>query len=334
VIVAASVSGSIVALAVPVPAPRVLSTPRPDTIVPVTERSFVDERQAQLQVSTGPNRSIVAPRAGRLTALTCRSRDRLSSGTAFATIDGSPVVALATALPLWRELRAGDSGDDVRALQSELSRLGHPVQRDGVVGRATLRAALAVRGMQDSAQVDATVVSPADFAWIPESETVVGECPGVVGAPIALGDVLIDLPLSVVSARLTTIPSPAAEGARVVRLGSTSIPVSRDGTVTDIAGLASIATTSEFLAAGVGASEDSAIPVLWSLEKAISALAVPPSALRGIDGRTACVTPGDENRPVRVTVLGSELGQSIVLTKDGRPLEAVRSVAPKSRSCQ
>lgn len=332
-IVAAGLGGSIAALSIPIPVPSALSTPRSTAIVPAVERSFTDERQVQLQVSTGPIRSVVAPRAGRLTALTCRSGERLASGAAFAGIDGRAVVALATALPLWRELRAGDRGDDVRALQAELARLGHRVQPDGVVGRATIRAAHLLRGVEDRTAEEATSVSPEDFAWIPESEALVGECPGLVGAPIAAGDVLIGLPLSVVAARLTTLPDAAAEGSRVLRLGSLTIPVARDGTVTDPAALASISSAPEFVATAVGASEDAAIPVRWSLDEAITAVAIPPSAMWNIEAGTACVMPSTGS-PVRVTVLGSELGQAIVRAEGGRQLEAVRSAPPKERSCR
>lgn len=334
-VVAASVAGSLVALWAPVPAPVALATARPDRVVPVTERSFADERQASLQVSTAPARSVVAPRQGRLTSLTCRNGERLTSGTAFATIDGSPVVALATAIPLWRELESQDRGDDVRALQVELGRLGHAVQPDGVVGPATIRAAEAVRGARNSAADAVTTVSPGDFAWIPDAEVTVGECAGVVGAPIESGDVLVALPVAVVSARLTTIPSPAAEGARVVRLGSTSIPVAGDGSVRDPDALARIGSTAEFLAAGAGASDDTAIPVQWALEEPMSALVVPPSALWDVEDGTACVMPATKpDRPLLVEVLGSALGQSFVRTPAGGSLEAVRSVPPKSRACR
>ncbi|MCI0157049.1 hypothetical protein KNO15_10115 [Leifsonia shinshuensis] len=333
-IVAASVAGAGVALWVPVPEPSALSTPRPDTVVPVTERAFADERQAQLQVSTGPLGSVVAPRQGRLTALTCRSGDRISSGTTFATIDGGPVVALATAIPLWRELTAGDTGDDVRALQTELARLGQPVQADGVVGRATIRAAGAVRGMTPPETRDLTVVSPVDFAWIPAHEVTVGECPGVVGTPVEAGAVLVGLPVAVVSARLSTLPLSAADGPRVVRIGSVSIPVSGDGAVTDAAGLALIGSAPEFLAAGAGASEDTAIPVQWSLEEPIAALAIPPSALWDVRDGTACVMAAADGGALLVAVLGSELGQSYVRVVQGRAPDAVRSTPPTGRACR
>ena len=285
-------------------------------------------------MSTGPVRSVVAPRQGRLTALTCRTGEPLTSGTAFATIDGNPVVALATEIPLWRELAAGDRGDDVRALQTELARLGHPVRSDGVVGRATIQAAEAVRGVRNSA-ADASTMNPADFAWIPEPEVTAGECPGVVGAPIENGDVLVGLPVAVVSARLTTLPSPAAEGVRVLRLGSTSIPVTEDGAVTDPDGLARLGSAPEFLAAGAGPSDDTALPVKWALQKPTNALVVPPSALWDLQLGTACVMPAEKSgRPLLVEVLGSDLGQSFIRSPDGQSPEAVRSTPPTGRSCR
>lgn len=334
-IVAASVAGTLVALSVPVPAPSVLSTPHPQTIVPVTQRAFADDRQAQLQVNTGPVRAVVSPRPGRLTSLTCRSGGRLESGTAFASIDGDRIVALATAVPLWRELRHGDRGDDVRALQEELARLGQPIHPDGVVGRGTIRAAAAVRGTESARGEAQETVDPADFAWIPEPEVTVAECAGVVGAPVAEGDVLIGLPVAVVAARLTTLPAPATPGARVVRVGSEEVSVDSEGAVTEAEALARIGATAEFLSTSAGASEDTAIPVQWSLETPLNALVVPPSALWDVKDGSACVMPAEKSaRPLLVDVLGSELGQSFVRPSEERSATAVRSSPPKSRSCR
>lgn len=333
VIVAAGVGGAAVALWAPVPQPSALSTPRPETTVPVTERSFADERQAQLQVSTGPARAVVAPRPGRLTALTCRTGATVASGAAFASIDGAPIVALATAIPLWRELRSGDRGEDVRALQQELARLGHPIQADGVMGRATIRGASTLHGAQADSSESPATVDPADFAWIPEHEVAVGECSGVVGAPVGEGDVLIGLPVAVVSARLTTLPTNATPGPRVMRVGSAVIPVGDDGAVTDDDGLARLGESAEF--AATGGTDDTAIAVQWSLETPLRALALPPSALWDVREGFACVMPAEKSAvPLLVEVLGSELGQSFVRVPEDRSVKAVRSAPPKSRSCR
>lgn len=335
VILVVSAAVALVALWVPVPSPNALSAPRHDKTVPVTERSFADERQAQLQVTTGPVRAVVSPRTGRLTEFTCRSGARLASGTAFASIDGVSIVALATAIPLWRELRSGDRGKDVRALQDELARLGQPVQPDGVVGRATIRAVATIRGVQNESAETVAMVDPAQFAWIPERELTVGECPGVVGAPIADGDMLIGLPVAVVSARLAALPFPAAGGSRVVGVGSLVIPVDADGAVTDPDGLTRIGASAEFRATAAGASDDTALPVRWSLENPVNAHVVPPSTLWDVAGTTACIMPAEGSaRPLLVEVVGSELGQSFVRLPGDRPLTAVRSEPPKSRSCR
>ncbi|WP_369961918.1 peptidoglycan-binding protein [Leifsonia sp. EB34] len=334
-ILAASVAGALVALWVPLPEPSALSTPQPNTTVLVTERAFADERQAQLQVTTGPVRAVVSPRQGRLTSLSCRSGGRLESGSAFASIDGDRVVALATAVPLWRELRSGDRGEDVRALQAELARLGQPVRPDGIMGRETIRAAAAIRGAESNRAESPETVDPAHFSWIPEPEVTVGECSGIVGAPVAEGDVLVGLSVAVLSARLTTTPASAAPGARVVRVGSLEVPVDSDGAVTDARGLASIGSAPEFLSAAAGAGDDTAIPVQWSLTEPVTALVVPPSALWDVRDGSACVMPAEKSgSPLEVEVLGSELGQSFVRPAEGHPVKAVRTTPQTGRSCR
>ena len=53
------------------------------------------------------------------------SADGLASGKGAYKVNDRVVVALNTATPLYRDLKTGDKGDDVLALNNELSRLGY-----------------------------------------------------------------------------------------------------------------------------------------------------------------------------------------------------------------
>ena len=50
--------------------------------------------------------------------------DVLNSGQLIAIVSGRPIFAVSTEFPLYRNLDLGDSGDDVRELNSLLSNLG------------------------------------------------------------------------------------------------------------------------------------------------------------------------------------------------------------------
>ncbi|WP_146115350.1 peptidoglycan-binding protein [Microbacterium sp. MYb62] len=62
---------------------------------------------------------------------------RVSAGSVVAELNGQPVFALPGSFPFYRDLRAGDRGPDVRALQNALSAAGYGLSVDGVLGAGT-----------------------------------------------------------------------------------------------------------------------------------------------------------------------------------------------------
>lgn len=69
-----------------------------------------------------------------------RNGATVRSGAAVVEVSGRPVIALQGAFPLYRDLRQGDKGVDVRALQAGLQSAGVWVGADGVFGAGTERA--------------------------------------------------------------------------------------------------------------------------------------------------------------------------------------------------
>ena len=72
---------------------------------PIVRVSDVDEDAiaAALGADAAP-RAVVTARAGTVTSSTCSTGAVLRSGDVLATIDGEAVIALATDVPLWRDL--------------------------------------------------------------------------------------------------------------------------------------------------------------------------------------------------------------------------------------
>lgn len=102
--------------------------------VPVVEQPLTDSRTVELVVTSSAAQPIRFAGSGTLTSVTCPEENILRSGTSTFAVDGQNVVPLATSVPLWRDLHEGDTGEDVRALQAELSRLGYSVGVDGILG--------------------------------------------------------------------------------------------------------------------------------------------------------------------------------------------------------
>jgi peptidoglycan hydrolase-like protein with peptidoglycan-binding domain len=64
--------------------------------------------------------------------------DEIAPGTVLIEVSGRPIVALAGAIPAYRDLKPGDTGNDVAQLQSALRALGYPdSDTDGAFGAGT-----------------------------------------------------------------------------------------------------------------------------------------------------------------------------------------------------
>lgn len=331
-IVAASAAAAAAALLAHPPEPATLAAPRQNVTVPVTERAFDDRHQTELIVAPGPSRSVTSPRTGRLTAFDCAAGAVLLSGSAPLAIDGRRLIALATGAPLWRSLASGDRGDDVLAVQSELTRLGYPTEQDGVMGRATFRALAALRSDLRLPAAADPILDLSDVVWLPQAEVAVDQCAGVLGTNVGSGDELIRLPVRAVSARLSTVPVPRVPGPRSITVGSVTVPVGDDGAVTSEASLDGLSSLPEFAAAAQKGGAAS-VPASWALSTPVTVQVVPPVALWDMKDGAACIQPA-RGRPVLVRVLGSDLGQSFVSVGEGGELGDVVVSPRKTRTCR
>lgn len=333
--VVAAGTAIVLVLTVPVDAPQVLATPSPATVVTATHRTDADERQVQLALETGAPRAIVTTRTGTVTAFHCTTGGTLHSGDVVATIDDAPVIAMATSVPLWRDLAVDDRGDDVRALQTELARLGSSITADGIVGRATIRAArvfLAERGVA-KADLSADSVPIGAFAWIPAADTTVRSCAAVLGASVPADGVLVSLPAELRSARLEQTPADPVAGARHLTVGATTIGIGPDGIVSEASGLRAIESLPEYQSTVASAEGAPTLVASWSLAEPIEVDVVPPTVLWNVADGVACVQPvGGDAR--RVEVVGSELGQAFVRDPTGDRLGRVTAEPDRQRACR
>lgn len=301
--------------------PRVLDRPAmtPGTFTPV-QVSVDDARQVTLVPGMSAPTEVTVQRTGIVTGSACAPRAALGSGGVVASVDGRPVIGLASSIPQWQSFAAGTGGSDVEAITTELARLGKVSHATKTLDGPTFTAVATAAGMPGAASLP-----PGTFVWLPERNVTWASCSSPVGKPAGA------VPLGTWAPVLNRIdlaatPSDALPGARMLSVGDASVPVA-DGNVTDPAALAKVASTtafSDFQRAG----GQTPLAGTWRLTQPLPAWKVPAAAVTG-RGEEACVSIA--GHPTRVAVVGSTLGQTLV--RADQPLGAVDYPAPGNLIC-
>lgn len=319
--------GTAIAVARP-PQPAALATAPKITVVPTVSQEFVDTRAVKLAFALGPERAIVAGSAGIVTAVACTVGGSIASGKAAVRIGGAPVIALATSIPLWRDLEVGMSGVDVAALNTEIARLGHPAPSGDTVDWATLQSVRDLYSSAGGAGDALDVIPAAAFAWIAAPAETIAGCPVAIGERVEAATDVIMLPRDVGSARVSSWPSDLVPGERAVRVGTVEFPVDVSGNL-GREDLARVVQTPQFRAMTTAAASD--LDGTLVLRRAITAIVVPPSSLRETGGAACLNAVGGA---ISVRVLGSELGRTFVEPVDGAPPPSrVRTTPPTAGDC-
>lgn len=306
-----------VALFGPPPQPRGSEQAAPPSSWPAEATVFADERVVQATPVMAPVARVLVERAGTVTALACTPGEALVAGSAPLHVDGAPVVALATQVPLWRDLAVGSTGEDVAALQRELQRLGHDVAVDGTYGQGTGAAVAELwRGL--GVAKPSTALPRADVVWLPADELEVGECTLTLGEALAPGDALAT-GMPRVSALRFEAPAGAVPGERTMTFAGVTVPLDPGAggsvTVSDPALLAAVAASPELALVTSGVVEGASLALSYALAAPLDLLAVPPAALADLNGAAGCLVI--DGAGVGVEVVSSSLGLSLVSLPDG-----------------
>lgn len=309
-------------------APAPLTPPTVIATFPVESTTFDDLRSVRLAVSHGEAVALTSPGTGLVTRSSCSPGAGIESGTAALYLDDRPIVALATSIPLWRDLTIGTEGNDVRALQEELTRLGRTVPVTGVLRSTTLRAFEDVLdSLGDRASL--TGIPRSSVLWIPAPVVSTESCTASTGSQLEAGSEIATVAGGLTSVALRdSLPPDLVPGPRVLNVGGVRAALGEDGVVTDHAALAALGSVPSLR--GGGGSEDDAPVGRLSLATALDASVVPPSAIvTATDGATCVFVQAD---PVPLRVVGSELGRTFVLF-DGPPPSSVDIAPTKDASC-
>lgn len=318
--------GAAVALAVIQPvAPAALKPAATASTIAVASEDFVDERSVEVRLQHGGDRQLYSGLSGRITRFDCTVGVAIKSGTSPVALDGRRLIALATRVPLWRNLTAGARGSDVTALTDELSRLGYPVDK-GVFGSTTLRSwnrLLSKAGAAKDTSVDA-----AQVLWLPSPSASVSSCLASVGAAIQAGAPLASFPAALVGASVVALPDGLIPGQRVLSVAGLRIPVTADGRIDLASDLAKIASTQAY-ALALGDPNSPNLQGRLRLRTPVAISVVPPGAIVGTDDKSCVIADGV---PQPVTVVGSQLGQTFV-TFSGKVPAAVSVAPPVGTTC-
>ncbi|HEY0216861.1 MAG TPA: peptidoglycan-binding domain-containing protein [Cellulomonas sp.] len=274
----------------------------------VSTQSYDDPRSITVVLHQEEGAQVVVAAPGRVTASSCVAGSEVASGDSPLAVDGVPVVALATRVPLWRDLAVGDSGDDVVALQEELVRLGGAVPVDGryrVATHRVVRAMLADRGVVVRADEP---LARARVLWLPAVSVTVASCEVRVGSAVEEDDPVLTLPTRLTRLTLDGVPDGTLPGTRVLDVGEVAAPTDETGAVTDAAVLDQVAATAAFRA--VVAADEESFETTWALVDPVDLVAVPPRALFGLRPGSGCVRADGTVLPVRVVT--SSLGVTLV----------------------
>ena len=166
----------------------------------VGERTLSYRQTIDVTVAYPDALLLASPRAGTVTEVSVRPGSRPANGEPLVSIDGRVLFALTGETPLYRELRRGSVGPDVRAMADFLAARGllDPSHTNNEFGVNIERG---VRAFQRSAgEAPDGVFRPASTVFVPYVQGSVAELKTHVGAQVDLGT-----PLLTVRTRPTSI---------------------------------------------------------------------------------------------------------------------------------
>ena len=319
-LVAAGAAGA--AIALPEPVPAGLAHSGGSETVSVVSQVFDGDRSAQARPTFADATVVSGRTSGTVTGVYCAPGQLISSGDTVVEVNGRSVVALATRVPIWRDLAVGAQGDDVRALQEELARLGHGVPVDG---RFRVQTQAAVRALLGEGPRGAGALPLDRVLWLATETVTPAECHFALGDDVGPGDPWLTTETGMVALQVLTAPD--GDGW-VVAFGDQVAPLGVEGVVTDPAFLAAVAASPE-LEWAFGPMGAGQIEVRVRLAEAVEVAVVPPSAISVIAPGRGCVLADDAVQ--EVSIVGSSLGQTMVQL--GSPARSVTVTFPSDVSC-
>lgn len=292
--------------------------------VPVSQETYDGTRRVTATPQFAEPVTLTIGAAGRVRSTECAPGATFTSGTSPLVLDDRPMLALATAQPLWRDLTVGARGPDVADVQTELARLGYDVQSDGVFGPGT-RAAVRDLLTEIGVVRPSGALSAWDVIWLPATEVT------VTGCEVGVGDAFAGGAMATVGGGLESLDVGGEDPVEgwVVRFDGVTASIDDDRSVTDPAFLDVVAASPMLdWATGEGGGT---FELEMALAEPVQVTVVPPAAVFGLTADRGCIEGDGEVLPVRV--IASALGQTLVVI-DGGAAPAEVSLSLDDASCR
>ncbi|MEE1295645.1 MAG: hypothetical protein UHD09_02070 [Bifidobacterium sp.] len=331
--------------------PRDLSSDAQGGTLATESGTWDDRRAVTIRVTQGNDATLRSPVAGTLTAYDCAPGRAVESGTSMLAVDGTPVLSLHTAVPLYRTLASGTEGDDVAALHAELRALGYDAPDTDTFSWQSAQAFSALAEHIGSAKPTADnqwTVTPDMLMWQPARTVSVAGCPARTGTRVeAATDLVTTAPTitgaTVVRANASRTDTPA-EGMRTISVAGQSFDIAQDtDELTDAAFLEALAASSEYQSAMNGTQQTAATDAAnaapsgtvdttfqWALKEPLAVTYLPSAALYAVSSGSGCVSVDGE--PRAVSVVASQLGRTMV-TADS-PITRVDVPTATTKACR
>lgn len=315
VVVAVAVSVGVCALVLPDKAPHLLSAPATVTSAPVAHQTYEGRKQVSVIPYISAKRELVSNMAGTLTALSASST--LTSGQTAFSVNDRPVLALALETPPYRDLKPGDVGNDVKALNAELSRLGYassysPTSYTSATA-AGWRQLLKDNGITPKG--DFTLES---IVWLPAQAVNISSWVQQTGMTVQAGAPIAEVPGTIT--KLTIKNGKPLNREQIITIFGESTRLPAGSTeITDGVFCSKVASKPEF--AGYREEELKAgLDGTLAFAQPVKALRIPAAAIVGIKENKGCIA--SEGKVSKVSIVGSELGVSLVQLEESNPQAA------------
>lgn len=333
VILAIALSVGACALLLPDRPPALLGNAEERQSAPVNTQRYTGAQKVKMIPTLAAKTDLIGNAGGTVTGNWAASG--LTSGKAAYKADNRSVTALATATPLYRDLKQGDAGEDVLALNNELNRLGY----GAVPGSNNFSSATsaAVRTLMKACgnTSDGTLAMP-DILWIPNPSVRTTAWSATLGAILQPGTPVGQVPGGLTKLTLKN-GQPADKDRTLTVFGQKGVLPAGKTEITDAGFCGKVAATDDYRDYDE-ASLTNGIDASLALATPINVLRVPAAAVFGTQGSKGCIAvPKDKANPdsgafdvVKVNIEGAQLGTSLVQTK-GTDAGSIRDVAIGSR---
>ena len=318
-ITAAALTTGACALWLPDRAPTMLGMPHTVESAPASSQEYSGTQQVNVVPTVAADRQLLGNATGTVTQNW--TGGELRSGSRAYQVNDRTVVVLHTATPLYRDLKVGDRGEDVRSLNDELSRLRYDsVPQSSEYNWNTgngWRQLMVDAGNSDGAGEDDMNLRLSDTMWIPSDSVKVQGWSATQGSAMQAGAPLGTVPGGLV--RLAIRGGKPSDEERTLTVFGVAAPLAPGSIdITNGELLQRIAATEGYQ--GKSAEERAAgMDAQLTLNKTIQALRVPAGSVFGINGTSACIAIGTFDNPhvVPVRIITSELGASLVQPPSG-----------------